>query len=125
MTHPTVRIERGDAPNILRMVWDHEVFESDIKSAFQKLFDLLDDATQPQSIIVDLTSDPQFPLIETMMSALPSYRHARVSAWLVVGSNTFARYIAQFLGTAVKRANVHWFDNETEVVDFLAGMLTR
>lgn len=119
MSDKSVHVEPVEKYPALRMVWEHRVHSPDVKPAFETIVSELDAARRPVYVIVDLTRDPNFPLAETTMHAVPAYRHFRLAAWLVVGTNKFAEYISKFLNTATGRSNVLWFDTEAEALAYV------
>lgn len=107
----------------LKMSWQHKVNKSDLSPAFQKITQCLHQSNQPLYIIVDLSEDPQFPIVDTMMGALRGpFRHPRLAEWLVVGSNRAGKTIGDLLIKTTQRNNIRWFDSEAEALAYLESL---
>jgi hypothetical protein len=119
--NPSVCVEAIEGFPAILMTWQHDVNKGDVVAAFQKLQTLLDGADQPIYIVVDIQSNPIFPLRETIQGALwGPYRHPRVEEWLVAGSNTLAHTIERTLSNITRRKNVRWFETEAAALGYLS-----
>ncbi len=104
----------------LRMFWQHHIERADLQPAFQQITAALQQSTCPLYVIVDLSHDPQFPIVDTMMGALRGpFRHPQLAEWLVCGSNSSARMIGSLLTKATRRNNIRWFADEAEALAYL------
>lgn len=113
----TIVIEATNSPTLIRMTWSHEVNGHDVKPAFEAITQYLDAANQPIYILVDILSDPIFPLRETISSALwTAYKHPMLAEWLIVGANPLAHAIERTLSKVTGRHNVVWFHHEVEAI---------
>jgi hypothetical protein len=100
--------------------WEHSVNKDDVARAFRIITQALDASTEPLWIVVDLRSNPVFPLRETISSAFwGPFRHKNMREWLVVGSNSTAHLIGNTLANITGRANIRWFH---EIADVFAHM---
>lgn len=123
---PTVHVEPTDwNPCLIKMVWQRNVLPSDVRPAFKKITDYLDQNPEPVYVLVDITSNPKFPLAETMTHALVGpQRHKNLAGWLVIGSNPMAKLIERFLVSVTGRHIIYWFEDEQSVYDYLTPLLT-
>ena len=114
-TQTTVSVEVVDGlNNILMMTWQQKVNPADVRRAFETIQAALDAASEEMCVVVDLRSNPVFPLTETMMSALRPYQHDYMAEWLIIGGNRGAKAIEGFLSRITGRKNVLWFETEDE-----------
>ena len=116
----TVTVEPIEGHNALRMTWQHQVDEHDVKTAFQQITQALESADAPLYIVVDLLNDPRFPLRATVGEAVKAYRHPSLAAWLIVGSNRLAKTVEATLAALTRRKNVYWFDTEPEALAYMS-----
>ncbi len=116
-TNHTVSVERIEGYNALRMTWQRQVTETDVRDAFRKITDALENADEPTYMVVDLLSNPEFPMRVTVVEALPAYRHPMLRQWLIVGSNRLAHMVETVLSGATRRKNVLWVSSEEEAVN--------
>lgn len=118
--YPTVRVETSEHYPALLMTWEREVKEGDVVRAFNRITTLLNMTDHPQYVIVDVRDKPVFPLRATINSALfGPYRHPKLTAWLVVGSNPLGCVIEKTLVSVTKRRNVEWFETLDAVTEYL------
>ena len=102
------------------MIWSHTVNARDVRLAFNFIKATLDESDRTMWIVVDLTENPQFPVVDTVMEALTgSFRHERLAEWLVVGTNSMAKLIADMLTGITGRRNIKWFDTMQDALTHL------
>lgn len=119
----TIKVSRMRRRSAIKMVWAHEVRADDVRPAFEQVVDLLNAASEPLAVLVDITSEPNFPLVETMTQALIGpYQHANLTEWLIVGITTQAHIIEEFLTKVTARENVRWFETESAALHHLDEM---
>ncbi|MBX3064138.1 MAG: STAS/SEC14 domain-containing protein [Anaerolineae bacterium] len=116
---PTVQIDYLEGYHALKMTWQHNVQTQDVYTAFHKIEMELRKSDQPLYVVVDLLSDPRFPLKATVDGARVSYRHPRLAEWLIIGSNWLARAIERALASVTNKRNVRWFDSEDAALAYL------
>jgi hypothetical protein len=117
----TVRIEPIPGYNALRMTWHHEPASDDAKAAFQQIIDYLDKAEAKVNIVVDVQSDPQFPLGTTLSGAARPHTHPRMGRWLVIGQNRLAQLIGNAMN-ALSDEKILWFSTEEEALVHLQSI---
>lgn len=111
---PTVSL-KVLTPTIVLLNWQHDVDKNDVVQAFDDLRAFLKEASQPVHVIVDIRSDPGFPLQTTIANAMNDvYGHENLAEWLVVGENQFAKLIASVLERFRRRGNIQWLDSIEE-----------
>jgi len=123
MSTPTVTIEPIAGYPALKMTWQHVVRESDVARAFQQITKVLDTSHRPIYVVVDLLSNPRFPITLTVQEALGPYRDPMLKEWLVVGSNWMAKAIESTLARITRHKNVRWFHSEADALAYLASVL--
>lgn len=110
MPDKTIRVEAlPDHENVYVMTWDALPDLSDVQPAFAVINAKLAATNAAIYVIVDIRSQPNFPVTQTISEALAPYRHENLAAWLVVGTNTLARSISFVLSRLTRRQNVLWF----------------
>lgn len=115
---PTVRMERTHRDDIIIMVWDHDVYKPDVQSAFAEITAMLDQTDKPIYVIVDLLSNPMFPVQTTVSAAMAGpFEHPMLAEWLVIGANSTARLIARTLTTLAGIDNIRWFKSVDEALN--------
>ena len=119
----TVRVEPIESYPALKMVWEHIILEADVAPAFQKIMTALDATNRPLYVIVDLLSNPRFPMMVTVQEALPCYRDPMLKEWLIVGSNWMAKAIEGTLARITRHKNVRWFSTEADAIAYLNSVL--
>jgi hypothetical protein len=119
----TVRVEPLEAYPALKMIWEHTVLEADVAPAFRKIMNALDATNRPIYVIVDLLSNPRFPMMVTVQEALPCYRDPMMKEWLIVGSNWMAKAIEGTLARITRHKNVRWFSTEAEALTYLDSVV--
>jgi hypothetical protein len=120
----TVRVEPLEGKNALKMIWQRQVIEQDVREAFQVINTCLNEADGQMWVMVDLLSNPNFPLGATIQGALCGpYRNPKLREWLIIGSNPLARVIARTLAGVTGKSNVRWFDTEADGLAYLEDCL--
>lgn len=120
---PTVSVEPIEGYPALKMIWQHDVVEADVAPAFARISAALDATNRPLYIVVDLLSNPRFPIMTTVQEALSPYRDPMLKEWLIVGSNWMAKAIEGTLARITRHKNVRWFKTETEALAYLTAEL--
>lgn len=116
----TIHVCRMRRQAAIRMTWAHVVRAEDVRPAFETIVAMLNSSSTPLAVLVDITSEPDFPLVETMTQALIGpYQHANLSEWLIVGVTSKAHIIEEFLVKVTGRENVRWFDSESAALCYL------
>lgn len=119
----TVSVEPLEGYPALKMVWQHDVVEADVAPAFAKISAALDATKRPLYVVVDLLSNPHFPIMTTVQEALVPYRDPMLKEWLIVGSNWMAKAIESTLARITRHKNVRWFKTEVEALAYLTAEL--
>ncbi len=117
--HVTVSVEPIPDCDVLRMTWQHKVNALDVTRAFAAIMEVLNHTDHPTYIVVDIRSNPSFPLIETAISAVDTQRHPMLAQWLVVGTNWMAHTIERVLVNMSGETKVVWFATEAEAQAYL------
>lgn len=105
----------------LRMEWQKHPKLHDINDAFDVILKKLTTTDQKIYIIVDISTNPRFPLSMTVSRASQVHRHPKMGDWLVVGSNTMAKFIGSTI-SALSESKVLWFDTEEDALHHLSGV---
>ena len=114
----TVQVESIEGYNALRMRWDSKPVARDVRSAFGHIMDVLGKVDKPVNIIVDIQSDPQFPLGATITGGSRAHIHRQMGYWLVIGENHLAKVIANTMARVAQR-KILWFSTEGEAMAHL------
>jgi len=102
--------------DVIQMVWSHKVNDQDVRNSFKLVNQLLEAANHPIFVAVDISADPNFPIAATLTGALfGPYRNPNLREWLIIGSNSAARFIERTLSGATGRVIVRWFESRAEV----------
>ena len=100
--------------------WAHAVRREDVVTAFRDLNTILNEASEPIYVFVDLRERPNFPLADTLRGALDGpFRNPNLKEWLVIGSSPMAHTIGRMLSSITRRHNIKWFNTEEEAVAYL------
>lgn len=105
----------------LRMHWEKAPIVPDINQAFDSIFRKLDTSEQKVFILVDITNNPRFPIAVTLSRASQAHRHPNMGDWLVIGTNTMAKFIGTTI-SSMSSSKVIWFDNEQAALQHLASV---
>lgn len=116
----TVEILDTELENVYCMRWGSQPSVVNVNHAFDVLKLHLHNATSAVTIIVDIRSDPNFPLQVTGRRALAITRHPDFEQWMVVGSNRSAQMISNVLKSVVN-AKISWFESCEDALAHLAG----
>ena len=118
----TIHVEQFNH-QAMKLTWQYEINKADLHPAFHELTMALTHSSDPMYIIVDLSQDPQLPVLDTMMEALRGpFRHPKLAEWLVLGSNRSARWIADLLIRTASRNNIRWFNTMDEITAYLSAV---
>lgn len=120
MSHEkTVWSERIEELDAIKMVWGKRIEVDEMRVAFNDVVAYLNRADAPQCVIVDVSSNPRFPIIDTVIHCLAGpFKHPMLSEWLVIGGNDGARTIGNMLMRVSGRANIKWFDDEAAFMTY-------
>lgn len=119
MSDTTVTVKHIDHQTIL-MVWADVVTPLDVKEAFKEVDAILNKAEQEMFVVVDISTNPNFPLSATISGALfGPYRNPKLREWLIVGSNAMAHSIERTLANIARRSNVRWFTTQAEAYAYV------
>lgn len=119
-TRQTVQVEKIDGSPAIVMRWEQDVVPTHVQAAFSRISQLLSESSEPLSVIVDIRTNPNFPLSSTITGAIfGPFRDPKLKEWLVIGSNPIAHIIERILTKATGRSNIKWFDNMAEVNEYL------
>lgn len=100
--------------------WASTVKREDVIPAFRVLRGLLNQATRPLCVLVDLRERPALPLTDTLRGALDGvFQHHSLDKWLVVGSTPLAQTIGRTLSAITRRNNILWFKTYNEAIAYL------
>lgn len=114
MSDTTVDVRRIDNRTIL-MTWANVVTHLDVKEAFKEVDVILNKAEEEMFVVVDISTNPNFPLSATISGALYGpYRNPQLREWLIVGSSVVAHSIERTLVNITGRSNVRWFTTLAE-----------
>lgn len=116
----TIQISSYKNFRAVNMVWSKHINKQDVKVAFQNIMTELDNAPQAICVVVDLRNNSFMPLAETFKGALSGpHTHPNLGGWLVIGENTFARYVAGMLDKFGGDKLIQWFSSEEGVDEYL------
>ena len=117
MSDTTVTVVHDTETNAIRMYWKHTVDIGDVQVAFRLVQDILDRVDNPASVVIDLLSDPNFPLLTTLNCLVSGpLQHPQAREWLVVGSNSQVRIFAKTLADMDRTARtVRWFATDAQL----------
>jgi hypothetical protein len=115
---PTLRVEPVEGiANACWLIWNKQIAVEDVAPAFQRLTAILDNATMPVHVLVDLRSDPAIPLSATTTEVLGGpFRHKMMGEWLVIGKNWRAEMVANVITSVGLRMNITWFETTDEAM---------
>ena len=96
---------------------------ADVTDAFKDINHLLNISSEPLFVIVDIRSNPNFPLSATLNGALfGPYRNPVLREWLIIGSNPLAHMIERILSEVTGRKNVRWFTTDADANAYVLQM---
>lgn len=95
----------------LHFVWSSSPQPADVVAAFDDIVDHLNNQMTRVHIVVDVRSDPRFPLGTTLTGAIRAQQHLLMGRWLVIGANWMSEFIGRTI-TSVGKQNVEWFEDE-------------
>ena len=122
----TIIVEDVRGHRAIKMTWQHQVIYNDVRDAFHSINFTLNASTEPMYVVVDITSNPNFPLNATITEAAAGpYRNPKLKEWLIIGSSGLARIIEQILSSLTGRRNVRWFKTEAEVMAYLESQMMQ
>ncbi len=116
----SITVRYLEQESAILMQWEHEISREDVRPAFQSICEILDASPIPIFVVVDISSNPQFPAIETVNGAMSGpARHPKLKGWLVIGKNTLAQVIGRTISSLTGSSNIHWFDDYDQMRSFL------
>lgn len=120
----TVRVEYLAHSALIKMSWEHRVNSDDVYTGFKSITAILEKSETPLYVMVDLLSNPNFPLSATVNGAMfGPYRNPKLIAWLIVGSSHAGRMIERVLSSVTQRSNVEWFASEADALAYVEQQL--
>ncbi len=119
---PTVSVSRIEGHNAVKMTWQRSIAPTDVRAAFQQIVAFMEESEQPVHVVVDITSNPRFPLLDTIYGALVPFRHRNMGFWLIIGSNRLAYTIERSLVSLTGHAIVRWLETEEDALVDLQAM---
>lgn len=122
----TITVKPDPIKPAIIMTWQRKIEKDDVVTAFAQINQLLNDGKRPQWVIVDLTQNPIFPMLETITQAMKGpYQNEFLMKWLVVNGNPMAKTIERVLSHTTGVKKVEWFDTMDEALDHLATVSTN
>lgn len=119
---PTITVEPIAGCNILKMTWGAEIDEHDIAVAFRAVASELRKAQQPIHVIVDISSNPRFPMQTVISETLGGlFNQPQMGTWVVVGVSRAAHIVTNVLNRLGHRDKVFRFATEEEALSHLAA----
>lgn len=121
---PTVWIEAVEGyANARWLRWASTIDEADVRAAFHDLTQVLNAASGPVHVLVDLRSDPRLPLQTTILETMNGpFMHRNMGRWLVIGSNHRAEIVASVITKVGRRASIAWFKTDGEALAHLGEL---
>jgi hypothetical protein len=117
---PTVWADRLEGLPAIKMVWTARPNVQDIRKAFSDITAHLSYDEQSLYVVVDISSNPRFPLFDTVIHCLTGpFKHENLREWLVVGDSPAARQIESLLSRVTGRSNIRWFGTEAQAMAYL------
>jgi len=102
------------------MQWEATINPSDIMAAYTEIQRILEQATNPIYVVVDLTQNPQMPMRETLTGALfGPYGHPMLAQWLVAGQHNIGLMVARLLERTTGKKQVTWFNTIDDALKFV------
>jgi len=102
------------------MHWKARGIKEDIDLAFEEIVAYLDATDRPIFVVVDLRENSYMPMKDTFKGAISGvHQHPNLIAWLCIGENKFARYVADVLNVFSDKSKIQWFDSDAEVDAYL------
>jgi len=118
---PTITVEPINGYDILQMTWGPQVEEHDIAVAFRTIASFLKQSTQRIDVIVDISSNPHFPMQTVISETLGGpFNHPQMGMWVVVGVSRAAHIVANVLSRLGSRDRVFRFATQQEALSYLA-----
>lgn len=113
-----------DYNDALLMTWTARPNQRDVQQVFEAIRTHLNHSSHPIHIIVDIQSNPAFPLADTLHGALKPQTHTRMGKWLVIGTNHVARIIARTI-SSFYNSNIEWMPDESAAYDRLSELIAE
>jgi len=118
-----IRVEPVAGYAAIWMIWNAAPSDHDVVTACKQLTALLDEATERQSILVDLRANPNFPISATVHNVLGGpAQHRNLQRWFVIGGGRIAKVIGGVISRTTRRENILWFDTVEETLAALARL---
>ena len=110
----------------IKLVWDSAITEQGVREGFSRVQAQLSESEAPQYIIMDVSTNPQFPLKETTAAALfGPYRHPMLREWLIVGECKQWHFVEQMLYRATNERKMRWFDTLDTAETYIRNQFVR
>jgi hypothetical protein len=121
-TLPGAVVVHDLSSQLIYIMLQKDVNERDTRNGFSSVSQILNGAQQPMFVVVDIRTNPDFPLASAVKAALEEgvYCHPMLQEWLVIGDNPLARVTEFLLKSATGRSNVRWFSTEAQLADYVA-----
>jgi hypothetical protein len=120
LNETTIKVTLLEDEHAIYFQWDHLVLREDVRPAFEQIDRLLDASPDPIYVVVDISSNPQFPLTETVNAAIQGpARHPKLKGWLVVGKSNMARIIGRSINAMTGKRNIQWFESYADALIFV------
>ena len=126
MSTPTIIVELIADYNILKMIWGPQVEEHDIAVAFRSIASTLKKSEYPIDVIVDISSNPHFPMQTVISEALSGpFNYPHMGTWVVVGTSRAAHIVSNVLNRLSGQEKVFRFSTQEEALSHLAAHQNR
>jgi hypothetical protein len=120
LNETTIKVTLLEHEPVIYFQWGHLVFRDDVRPAFEQIDRLLDASPDPIYVLVDISSNPQFPLTETVNAAIQGpARHPKLKGWLVVGKSNMAQIIGRSINALTGKRNIQWFETYADALAFV------
>ncbi|GAB4476384.1 MAG: hypothetical protein Kow00124_18390 [Anaerolineae bacterium] len=120
---PTVRVTPLEGHHALRMDWDRDPTDADVRAACARLVVCLNDAETMLHVLVDLTARPTIPFnTTTNCMVMGPQVHPRMGCWLLIGDSDEMQAVITVLEAVSNRRNFRWFPRETAAMAYLSAL---
>ncbi len=118
----TVTVTPVEGHPALLMQWTSAPEKRDVRDAFKTMTEMLDASAVSLRVIVDVSSNPRFPLSETISGAFwGPFRNPKLAEWLVIGASMTSHTIGRTLTSLSRRDNICWFETMDEAMRYLVA----
>jgi hypothetical protein len=124
--HGGIIMELQPQLSAIKLVWNSAVTEQGVREGFNRVQAQLTESESPQYIIMDISTNPQFPLKETTAAALfGPYRHPMLLEWLIIGDSEQWHFVEHMLHRATNERKMRWFDTLEAVETYIHNQFVR